>query len=1408
MPNPAETANNTNYVDFQEYVDFQLRKARQQIRMTDVLTAGTMAAVLLVGYLLVFVIADQWLFSNGVPSVIRWIGITFWGTVLAVWISFRLAIPLLRSVTGLFAAKEVERSEPELRSNLLNWVDLQAAGRTVDPAVLRAIERRAAVQLSKIDVSQAIDHRPLLRSGYVLLGVVLLFCIYALFSPKQIAPSLARVIPFTEVAAPTKTEIREVKPGDTHVLAGSTPEITVDLAGVIPEKVTLLYTTADRKFRDEPVILQPDGAAGTRFRTLLVGESGRGVRQDLVFHITAGDATSREYRVTVDIPPSVRVNEVSMSPPEYTKLPKETVAGGNISGWEGTTVSLRGEANMPVKSAVIQFLDEPQGQPTGEEVAAVVQNDREISATWPLEFRTDGTFAHHYRVQCRTEDGREDPEPLVYEISIRRDQPPEIVLLAPERDLEVPANAVIPLLVEARDPDFELGPVTLEVQQAGKTIGRETLSQGQQPAVRLQHDLALKPFALQPGDEVTFWLAAQDNRQPRRNRKQTPPLKIKITAPVTEQQARDLLAEEKSRQQEQLAELDQNMQQSDMTEQPKTDDGREDGVREQPQEPMAGDMPAGEQPPNADPQEGGQAAQGGNSTSSNNDSASETPASQSSGDQKSNSKEDDSLSSNGEDDQQVLERLIQKLQSKQASEDSKPGDSGKSPPGKQKEPSNSDSQANQTDGDPQKNSAENVAKNNGKNAAQNPKTADGQPSEPGDNGSTNGNKPQRERTDGPSSAQPEDMGNNKPMPNGKNGDQSPADGMPDPSQQPDKPNPSAPKNNTQPDTTNSKQPDKPSQGAQGKDQPSADMNQGEGQPNQPGESPSTPPSQNNAGSKDSNNGKMPDPMGKNPSLPQEKSPSDSAASKTQEMTDSGKPDGGNQPESAADASSSKPKETEAGGTGAKPTTPKDANPPSGNPGDMPQTSADMPNKDASDSPTGGKESRDGAPNAANETPKGNGRKDGQRSDQPQTGENGGSAQSQEGSSGSRQRGPGESTGKPGEQESGSSPNPSGKSGPSKSGSQSKPGQGQKSGSQDSNSSTGSGDSSSSPMPGSKSEGGMDASSTGGKSQETMPSDGMPNSDNQSPDSGKSSNGKKTVGGSSGQPQSKDSASSGKDAGDSTPQQASSKSNSDEMKSGGEKGNESDSQGAGSSAGKDMPSEQGAGQSRGDSAQGQDSAGDQSSGGQSSGGKPSQGQSGNAGSGSAGESGAGGSRSGNPGNSPVGQGGSAGGNAGNVSGAGTDSADGPQPGNQGDNPTGTAAPAGDAANLEYKKQAAELVLQRLKQGLERGDVDQQLLDDLGWTPDQLKQFVNRLDAALKASQSAPESPVEQARREQFEEMLKTLDLDRAGTKRTGAGQPVREVEETNSRRTPVPLEYRQAWEKYTKSLSKSAKPAAK
>ncbi|MBC8112880.1 MAG: hypothetical protein H7062_00740, partial [Candidatus Saccharimonas sp.] len=175
MSTTAGSANSARYVDFDEYVDLKLQKTRSSIKTTDLLVALAGVAAMFLGYLLVFVVLDQWVVPGGFGIGLRWTLLLALLVATVAWLVWKVGRPYIRSVNGLFAAREIEKSEPGLKSNLLNLVDLRAAGREIDPTVMRALERHAAVQLQQIDVTQAIDHRPLMRTAYVLLAVLVMF---------------------------------------------------------------------------------------------------------------------------------------------------------------------------------------------------------------------------------------------------------------------------------------------------------------------------------------------------------------------------------------------------------------------------------------------------------------------------------------------------------------------------------------------------------------------------------------------------------------------------------------------------------------------------------------------------------------------------------------------------------------------------------------------------------------------------------------------------------------------------------------------------------------------------------------------------------------------------------------------------------------------------------------------------------------------------------------------------------------------------------------------------------------------------------------------------------------------------------------------------------------------------------
>lgn len=135
------------------------------------------------------------------------------------------------------------------------------------------------------------------------------------------------------------------------------------------------------------------------------------------------------------------------------------------------------------------------------------------------------------------------------------------------------------------------------------------------------------------------------------------------------------------------------------------------------------------------------------------------------------------------------------------------------------------------------------------------------------------------------------------------------------------------------------------------------------------------------------------------------------------------------------------------------------------------------------------------------------------------------------------------------------------------------------------------------------------------------------------------------------------------------------------------------------------------------------------------------------------------------------------------------------------PPGEQPQVDNEANLEYAKRATDLVLERLKQEQKNPADQQQLLQHLGWTPDQLDAFVKRWES-LRAAAQAPGVEGQVAKRE-LEESLKSLGLSRRGTAMAGdrtAQDHVQGMEQ--SQRTEPPKKYRDSFRAFSRGIMQS------
>ena len=127
------------------------------------------------------------------------------------------------------------------------------------------------------------------------------------------------------------------------------------------------------------------------------------------------------------------------------------------------------------------------------------------------------------------------------------------------------------------------------------------------------------------------------------------------------------------------------------------------------------------------------------------------------------------------------------------------------------------------------------------------------------------------------------------------------------------------------------------------------------------------------------------------------------------------------------------------------------------------------------------------------------------------------------------------------------------------------------------------------------------------------------------------------------------------------------------------------------------------------------------------------------------------------------------------------------------------PGGDEANLEYARRQTDLVLDKLSDMLAKKQVDEEMLDRLGWTEQDLQRFVNRWKSRQQQAQGAGDD-AQDAKREWLD-ALRSL-----GMKRQNLGQSKQRDDDFRDLkegvRVPVPLEFRDRLRAYNQRISKS------
>ncbi len=215
--------------------------------------------------------------------------------------------PLLHRVNSHFAARTIESIDPKFKNSLISYLDLLKHREETPRAFLAAVEAKAVDDLTEVEIDAVVDQRRLIRMVYALAGVVVVFCLYSLLTPKSILDSTRRAL-LADVARPTNTRLVNIKPGNdpkqANVVAGTNVPFSVEIHGTRPRRsrCTTAWTAASSYGAQEFARGRSDYDPWT---TMLREVQTRNGQKQVRYYIQGGDATSKTYRLNVRPTPMV-----------------------------------------------------------------------------------------------------------------------------------------------------------------------------------------------------------------------------------------------------------------------------------------------------------------------------------------------------------------------------------------------------------------------------------------------------------------------------------------------------------------------------------------------------------------------------------------------------------------------------------------------------------------------------------------------------------------------------------------------------------------------------------------------------------------------------------------------------------------------------------------------------------------------------------------------------------------------------------------------------------------------------------------------------------------------------------------------------------------------------------------------
>jgi uncharacterized protein DUF4175 len=413
--------------------------------------------------------------------------------------------PLSRRIPDKQAALYLEEQEPTLEASIVSALEAgtQArAGHAASNVMVEKLVEQALQRARTVDYGRRIEQRGMYRASGTLAAVATAAILFMLFGPVQLKHgALALLNPVADAAAVNPYSVG-ILPGDITIARGSDQMVTATLNGFESGEAQVFLRGESQESFDRITMLPGVDAA---FEILLLA-----LDEKTEYFVESEGIRSSTHTIDVADLPYVDQLQLEYHFPAYTGLAPRTIEdGGDIAALRGTRVELTITPTMLTPSGRL-LVD-------GE----VIELDDAGDGTWTGSLTIQGRG--FYEIQLARSDGALVSASPQYTIDVLTDQPPSVSFTKPGRDFA--ATPVEEVFLEAKaDDDYGISELLLIYSANGEPEDTVSLYRGTGAPlanVTAGHTLYLEEFEFEPGDVISYYAVARDNRRGTTSRRVT-----------------------------------------------------------------------------------------------------------------------------------------------------------------------------------------------------------------------------------------------------------------------------------------------------------------------------------------------------------------------------------------------------------------------------------------------------------------------------------------------------------------------------------------------------------------------------------------------------------------------------------------------------------------------------------------------------------------------------------------------------------------------------------------------------------------------------------------------------------------------------------------------------------------------